>query len=370
MGQSRDITAVQTATILISTIIGVGVLNLPLIAVQAGGTGAPLLTLIAVLIGFIGLYSITKLGLRFPNQSIVGYSQIVLGKWIGRFYGLTIILFFTFLTAMASREFGEVVVAAVLKNTPIEVTVIVMLLMSAVFTRDDINTFTYIHNFYVPAILIPALIIVVLSFKNANPLYFQPIFYPLISNSLNHVFVGMLTVAALFQGFFIITIIIPYMQKPGKAMKSAIWGIGISGILYIMIVLAALSVFGVDEMKNLMWPTLELARATSLPGNLLQRLDVVFLAVWVTAVFTTIFSSYMLTVHSLSQFFRLQGHKTFSMFLLPIVFFIAMIPRNVFQMYDVIKIVGRIGLLLTILIPILILFTAIIRKLPEKKGGS
>ncbi|MBW8349471.1 spore germination protein [Bacillus sp. IITD106] len=370
MEQSREITAIQTATILISTIIGVGVLNLPLIAVQAADTGAPFLTLIAVLLGFVGLYIVTKLGMRFPDQSIIGYSQIVLGKWIGRMYGVMIILFFTFLTAMASREFGEVVVAAVLKNTPIEVTVIVMLLMAAIFTRDDINTFAYIHNFYVPAILFPGIIIVVLSFKNANPLYFQPIFQPLIANNLKQVLIGTLTVTALFQGSFIITIIIPYMKKTGKAMKSAIWGIGISGLLYVMIVFAALSVFGVDEMKNLMWPTLELARATSLPGNLLQRLDVVFLAVWVTAVFTTIFSSYMFTIHSLSQFFRLQGHKTFSFFLLPIVFFIAMIPRNMFQMYDVIKIVGRLGLLLTIVIPILIFITASVRKLPKNNGGK
>lgn len=370
MEHSRQITVIQVTSILISTIIGVGVLNLPLIAVMAAGTSAPILTFIAVLISFGGLYLVTKLGIRFPDQTIIGYSQVVLGKWIGRMYGILLILFFTFLTAMASREFGEVVVAAVLKNTPIEVTVIVMLLMAAIFTRDDLNTFAYIHNFYVPAIIVPGLLIVILSFKNANVLYFQPIVQPLFSEDLGHLFIGMLTVVALFQGFFIMTILIPSMQKPKKAMKAAFFGLGISGAFYVVVVLAALSVFGVEEMKNLMWPTLELARATSFPGNLLQRLDVVFLAIWVTAVFTTIFSSYMLTIHSLSQLFRLQGHKTFSFFLLPIVFLIAMIPRNVLQMYDVIKVVGRLGLLVTIGFPFFILFTAIIRKIPGKKGGQ
>ena len=370
MEHSRQITAVQATTILISTIIGVGVLNLPLIAVKAADTSAPMLTFLSVMVSFAGLYFITKLGIRFPDQTIIGYSQVVLGKWIGRMYGILIIIFFTFLTAMASREFGEVVVAAVLKNTPIEVTVIVMLLMAAIFTRNDLNTFAYIHNFYVPAIIVPGLIIVILSFKNANPLYFQPIIQPIYTKEFDHLFVGMLTVVALFQGFFIMTIVIPSMQKPKKAMKAAMFGLGISGAFYIVVVLAALSVFGVEEMKNLMWPTLELARATSLPGNLLQRLDVVFLAIWVTAVFTTIFSSYMLTIHSLSRFFRLQGHKSFSLFLLPFVFFLAMIPRNVLQMYDVIKIVGRLGLLVTIGFPFFILLIAVIRKIPGKKGGQ
>lgn len=368
MEHSREITLVQTAAILISTIIGVGVLNLPLIAVRAADTGAPFLTLLASLLAFVGIFLITKLGMKFPNKTIIGYSEVVLGKWIGSFYSILVIIFFTILTALTSREFGEVVVSAVLKETPLEITVIVMLLLASIFTRYDLNVFAYIHNFYVPAILFPALIIVILSFKNANTLYLQPIFHPVFTNDQGSVFIGVLTVAALFQGSFVLSIIIPSMQKPKKAMKAAFWGIAISGSLYIMIVIAALSVFGTEEMKNLTWPTLELARSTSLPGNLLQRLDVVFLAAWVTAVFTTIFSSYMFTTYALSRFFHFQDHKIFSYFLLPLVFVIAMIPRNVIQMYDVIKIVGRLGLIITIVFPALLLLTAKMRKLPVQKG--
>ncbi|CAM4012931.1 GerAB/ArcD/ProY family transporter [Lederbergia lenta] len=365
MTQLREITLVQTTTILISTIIGVGVLRLPLIAVRAADTGAPFITFLAVIISFIGLWAITKLGIQFPNQSIIHYSEKILGKWLGRLYGWMIIIFFLALTGFTSREFGAVVVTAVLKETPLEVTVIVMLFLAAIFTRDNINTFAYIHNFYVPIILVPVLIIVAVSLKNADPLYLQPIF---VSESTGMLLNGTLTIAALFQGAFIMTIIIPFMQKPKKAMKATIWGIFISGALYIMIVIATLAVFGPEEMKKTMWPTLELARATSLPGNILQRLDVVFLAVWVTAVFTTIFSSYMFSVQALKQIFRLQDHKLFSYFLLPIVFVIAMLPENTLQMYQIIGFVGKIGLLITIVSPFLLLIIAKLRKLTVKKG--
>lgn len=367
MEQSREITLVQIATILISTIVGVGVLHLPLITVQAANTGAPFLTFLASIIAFIGLFLITKLGMQFPEQTIIEYSEVILGKWIGRIYSLCVILFFSILTALASREFGEVVVSAVLKETPIEVTVIVMLLLAAIFSRVDLNIFAYIHNFYVPAIIFPALIIVVFSFKNANTLYLQPIFYPIFSNDLSGVLIGILTVAALFQGSFIISILIPSMQKPKKAMRAALWGMSISSGLYIITVIATLSVFGAWEMKNLMWPTLELARSTFLPGNVLQRLDVIFLAVWVTAVFTTILSSYMFTAQAISKLFNFTDHKLFSYFILPLLFLIAMIPRNVIQMYVVIKSIGRFGLIITIVFPALLLIIAKIRKLPEKR---
>src|SRR5690606_13131260 len=133
---------------------------------------------------------------------------------------------------------------------------------------------------------------------------------------------------------------------PRKAMKATIWGMLIAGGLYVAMVIAAVSVFGAEEVKKLLWPTLELAKATSLPANILERLDAAFLAVWVTAVFTTLLSSYFLTIQSMSKLFRLDNHKLFSFFLLPIVFILAMLPTNILNMYSIIQNVGRVGLVI------------------------
>src|SRR5690606_3566328 len=143
---------------------------------------------------------------------------------------------------------------------------------------------------------------------------------------------GVVTIASLFLGSFVITIVIPEMIKPFQAMKAAFWGWLISGGLYVLIVVAAVSVFGAEETKLLLWPTLELAKTTSLPANILERLDAAFLAVWVTAVFTSLFSSYYLIVQFASQMLRIRRHGMFSFFILPFVFVIAMMPQNVLQM--------------------------------------
>ena len=106
-------------------------------------------------------------------------------------------------------------------------------------------------------------------------------------------------------------------------MRSSIWAMLITGVLYILIVTATVSVFGAEETKKLLWPTLELAKATSLPANVLERLDAVFLAVWVTAVFTSLFSCYYFTIYSISKLFRLADHGMMSFFILPILFVLA-----------------------------------------------
>src|SRR5690606_29807972 len=149
-----------------------------------------------------------------------------------------------------------------LKQTPLEVTVIIMLLLACVSTRNDMTTFAYIHHFYLPVIVAPALLIIALSLKNAEVLNLQPIW----GNEPNGMFTGMLTVAALFQGSFILTMVIPAMRRPDKALKASFWGLFIAGGLYFMIVIATVAVFGSEEIKFLLWPTYELAKMTSLPA--------------------------------------------------------------------------------------------------------
>ncbi|QNK55914.1 endospore germination permease [Paenibacillus sp. PAMC21692] len=363
MENPRQITMIQAAAILFSTIIGVGVLALPLFAVRAANSGAPLITLLGMLLGFVGLWIITLLGMRFPNRSIVQYSEDILGKWPALLGNILIIVFFAVLTSLTAREFGEVVVTSVLKTTPVEVTVIVMLLLAAITTRNGITTFAYIHVFYTPILLVPALLIVALSFKNSDLINLQPIW----GNATGNMMPGILTIAALFQGSFILSAVIPAMRQPEKAMKASIVGMLFAGGLYITIVAATVSVFGSEEIEKLLWPTLELAKATSLPANILERLDAAFLAVWVTAVFTTLFSSYFLTIHSISKLFRLSDHRMLSFFLLAFVFILAMLPQNILQMYTIIQNFGRIGLIITIAYPGMLLAIALMRK---KRGES
>ncbi|MBD2871119.1 GerAB/ArcD/ProY family transporter [Paenibacillus arenilitoris] len=363
MQEEPKITVIQAAAVIISTIIGVGVLPLPLFAVRAADSGAPLVTLLGTIVAAVGLFIMTRLGMRFPDKTIIQYGEDLIGKWLGRLGTVILFIFFAVLTSLTAREFGEVVVTSVLQKTPVEVTVIIMLLLAAVSSRCSIYTFVYLHHFYFPALIVPVLLIAALSFKNSEVINLQPIW----GNEPHNILSGVMTVAALFQGSFILTLVIPAMKNPQKTMKASAWAMVIAGGLYVIIVIAAVSVFGAEEVKNLLWPTLELAKATSLPANILERLDAAFLAVWVTAVFTTLLSSYYLTIHTVKHLLRADDHKMFAFFCLPFVFVMAMLSKNIVQLYDTIELFGRIGLIVTIGYPALLLAVSLIRGKKETR---
>lgn len=341
----RSITALEVIAILFGSTAGVGVLAAPRLTVEAGTTAGPLVAMGGILVALIGAVVLATLGMRFPEESIVTYAHRLIGKWPSRVVTVFIIGYFAILTALSAREFGKVAVTAVLPQTPVEVTTFVMIGLVAVAARNSMSTFSYIHLFYFPMIVAPVAFITVLSLKNANFLYLQPIRG---TNSLISMGQGSLVITALLQGWFVLTIIIPAMRERHKAMKATLIGMVLSGGVYLFTVIAALAVFGPEEIRLLYWPTLELAKTTLLPGEVLERLDAIFISVWVIAVFTSMYSTYYLTLEAFRQLTKLRDLRMCSLPFSVVIFFVAMLPPNIVQLYRVIKIVGLYGLILTV----------------------
>jgi len=359
----REITVIQAVVIQISTMIGVGILSFPRIAVDAGGTGAPFVTLMGMVVAFFGLLLITILGTRFPEQSVIRYSEVIAGKFLGRVGSLLIISYFLVITGLNARLFSEVVNVAILKSTPIEMIVLILLLLAAISARNDIKTFAYIHLFYLPFIPLPGLLIFTTALKNADWINLQPLWGNQISGM--GMLTGILSIAALCQGSFVFTMVIPSMRRPQKAMQASIWGMSITAIAYIIVVAIVVAVFGPEETMQLLWPTFELARNTFFPANVLERMDVLFLIGWLIVVYTTLYSNYFLTVRGASELFRLRDDRMLTLFGFPFAFWIAMLPQNVSQLYQILGFVGISGFTITIIYPLILLVVAVIRK---KKG--
>jgi spore germination protein len=354
MNKPKTITVMQFAMNLGTTIIGVGLLAFPRITAQHAGTGAPLATLLGVLLMLGCALMLSYLGHQYPNMTLFEYSDKLLGRWLGRIVTLALVLYFLELEAMAAREFGEVVVTSVLQRTPLEITILIMLVLAATAARNDVTVFSRILTFYMPFVYIPVLVLIALTLRSARLTNILPIIsFGYQTNVSNYVY-AILFVACLFQNYMITGLLTPYMYQTNKAWKGALIGVVAAGAVYLILDVATLAVFGTEEMKNLIWPTLELAKTAAIPLFFLERLDPVFLAVWVTAVFTAIFASYYFSIQGLVHLFNFQDHRAFTSLLVPVVFLAAMQPSNIVDVYRMVQWVGLSGLVLTVGIPALL----------------
>ncbi|WP_068773362.1 endospore germination permease [Paenibacillus sp. FJAT-26967] len=362
MNNHPQISNLQAGSILVTTLIGIGVLPLPRVAVLAGENSAPLVTLVAIVVAALIVTAWSLLGIRFPRQSPVVYGKTIIGKWLSGLFIVVITAYFIVTTAITFREFGEVMNTFVLRQTPLEIIIMMMLLLVAVTARKDIYSFSLIHSFYMPFVIFPALFIVILSLGNVDWLNLQPV----LRTPDMKFWMGSLGIAALFRNVLIYTYIIPRMENPRTAMRIGIISTSISGGLYLLLVIASVGVFGPQEIKLLLWPTLELGRATIIPGEFLERLDATFLIVWVISVFNSLLSGYYFIVLTLKEQLGLKDHRMIATLLLPFFFLFSMLPQNLLQLYTISSIMVPGGLLLLVGYPCILLVVAYIRK----KGGG
>lgn len=370
MNKPKIVTDLQLLMCIATTVIGVGILAFPRITVKYTSTGAPMSTLLGFLLVFLVCVTLAYLGEKYPEKTLFEYSDLLLSKWLGGVLTLAVSIYFIELAALAAREFGEVVITSVLPRTPLEVTVFIMLVLAVISSRSDVAVFTRIITFFMPIVYFPALVIVMLTLKSATFTNIIPVANVFYQTTWAKMLRSSLTVAAVLQNFMIIGLLTPFMYQPKKARKSVSLGIGLAGVLYLILIFATLSVFGFEEINNLLWPTLELAKTAAFPTLFFERLDPIFIAVWVTAVFTAILSSYYIALQGLTHLLRFTNHKALTFLLFPFVFILAMQSSNEVNLYDVIEMVGLIGLPLTVGFPFLLFLIHLIKNFIQKKRGQ
>jgi spore germination protein len=360
----------QSSSLIASTLIGVGVLTLPRVTASEAQEAAWMATILGAIIAVMVLVVITKIGFRFPKKGIVSYSASILGsdkkKWwfIGRLLSLPIVFillgYWLTTTAMIARTFGEVVVTAVLRQTPLEVTIITMLLTALLLVMYDVEVLARVNEILLPIIVIPVLFIAFLSFQSFQLEFILPVWPGL---SLRDFFMGVLLTLFAYQGYELITVFSAYTHITKKTMRLNIIGLLIPAFVYLLIVIAGVSVFGNEELSMLMWPTLELVKVTQVPGLILERMESAFLGVWVAAVFTTTANVYYATTIVTSQFFGLEKYRRWiGLAFLPLLFFLSLQPDNVIALFEWQQYIGYTGLFASFVFPLLLTVIAKIRK--------
>jgi spore germination protein len=112
-----------------------------------------------------------------------------------------------------------------------------------------------------------------------------------------------------YSGLSVLLAFMGYYRYPHRAMTPHLSGVGVVVFFYWLTLTASVAVFGTYEMKNLLWPTLDLVTVTTVPGMILERLESAFLAIWMVAVFTTLINLYAALVDVLVRWLRLQEKR-------------------------------------------------------------
>ncbi|MGN8770198.1 GerAB/ArcD/ProY family transporter [Paenibacillus barengoltzii] len=361
MQKIEKLSTIQLAIVISSTIFGPYVLSFPQLIAQTADNAAPLMTVVGSCCAAFSLFVFTRLSQRFSDQTLLSYSQTVIGKLPALFANCIVFACFFITTALMFRQFGEVLSTVVFRKTPIEMSILMMLILVALSCRRNSIQFAYVHLFYWPFVIFPLLFLIFMSMKSVHFLNWLPV----LGNEAPNWPLAILSTASLYLGSFIITMLLPITEKPARAMKSVMLGIAVSASLYLLLVLSTIGIYGVRETLLLIYPTLEMARSIAVGGDVIERMDALFIIMWVINVYTTMFSTYYITSITFSKLLKFQDHRLVTTLLIPFLFGVSLLPQDQFQLYRFSRIADESSYLFLTGYALLLWIVSVIRR----KGG-
>lgn len=353
----------QIAMIVIMVLSGAGVFSLPRVLAETAGSNSLVMLVIGGAISLIAIYIIVNLNNRFPGKTLPDYCSEIIGTVPTKILMTIYAIYFIFFIGFEVRVISEIIKMFLLTDTPSEVIMLCMILTSTYAVRGGVECIGRTAELFFPLLFIPFFLLLLPGLTDMDFSNLLPVFYGFQKKLTD----AIPTMALSLAGYETLLFYIGFMKEPKKAYKYASFGMIYVIVFYMITTGLCISKFGVEWNKKMVWPVLGYVRSINLPGLFIERLDGVMLGIWILAIYTTIIILYFSLTFSLSKIFGTKEQKQYALLVVPAIYFAALTPQNPAQILEMPVYVNQfVGNVLKILVPLLLLLIALIRK----KGGA
>lgn len=329
-------------------------------AIKDAGRDAWISVLLAYGIGTLMGLVIIKLGLRFPNKTIIQYLPKIFGSFLGKLVGLIYILSFLLFTAIVYREEAEVM-AFFLEETPPIAIIILDSLLIVYLMKKGFKVFARTLELIVPVVIfLIILLLLLISFnlewKNLTPILEEG-FLPVLKGIPLQL--GFAMEGSLFMGLWL-----PCLIKKNKGIKNVLIGIPLIGILLTILVVVTIAFTGTELTVKQTIPIFYMSRYIFI-ANFLTGFETIFIILWLAAHYFSLLMFFYPTVVGLAQWLNLKDYKSLVLPLTAISVTLAIAPSNAM---DILKLDNLNNLYVVLPLSLLILIAwliAVVRKLDE-----
>ncbi|MDI7740586.1 GerAB/ArcD/ProY family transporter [Lysinibacillus fusiformis] len=235
---------------------------------------------LAVLLGLAGgcglFWIYHRLYSYYPDIPLTEYMQRILGSFLGKVLAFFYVLYFMYIAARVLRDFGEMLIIVFYPQTPLFLMNVLMVLVVVYTIRKGIEVIARAGELlFIFMILLGISCIVlitvsgIIEISNLEPLL-QEGLKPVLKTAFTQ------TLYFPFGEAIVFAMILPYLKKAPKSLKTGLLGLGLSGLIIALIMAMNISVLGVNLISRSHFPLLSTIQTIEFAG-FLQRLDITFM---------------------------------------------------------------------------------------------
>ncbi|MFC0190036.1 GerAB/ArcD/ProY family transporter [Fictibacillus aquaticus] len=348
----------QTTIILINMMLAAGILTLPRVATEKMMTpDAWIAVIVGGLISMVIALIMVKLCEQYPDKTFYQYNQVIVGKTLGSIISLAVVFYFLLLAALEVRVMAETTGLFLLQGTPIWAIIMPFIWIGLYLTLGGINAVARLLEIIFPITVLFFIVVVFLGLK----IFELDNLRPVLGMGIKPIIDGVPATALSYSGYEIILIIYMFMQNQEKAKKVVLIGIGVPLIFYTLTLVVIVGALSVEGVLSQTWPVLTFIRGYEITGLFFERFDSLLLVIWIMEIFSTFIVSYFAVAMGLAQVFK-KDTKIFYWGVLPVVYLIAMTPKNINSLFAFGGWISKFGFVLFGTIPGLLLLLSYIRR--------
>lgn len=303
MIEKGKISALQMGILMYSTIMATAILSLPSITMKHAGRDMWISPFWGSIVGFALTYITYRAHKLYPGQNFIQYSELALGRILGRCCGLVLLFMHFHDTGFIIREYGEFIIGNFLSHTPVTLVMGCLVVVSAFAVRGGVEVIARCAQVFVPLFILLLLLLMLLLYPEYKPYNILPVMENGIGSSLR----GSLPVQSWFSDFFMLSFLLPALSDRNKGVK---WGlIAITGIAATMVLtnMAILMVFG-DLTEDYNYPFMVASRYIGL-ADFVEHLESITMSVWVLVMFIKVCMYYYIFVLGAAQWLKLTDYR-------------------------------------------------------------
>ncbi len=351
------ITSKQLIFILIGSQIATGIFSLPRLVTTEAGTHGWLAVIVGAIPAYISIWLIVNLGNKFPGQNFVGLSKQLFGKYLGSFLVIAFIIYIVIYQSIVIRIFVETTSLYMLPSTPIPV-ILFLVQASVVYIVMQGGKVIGRLNELLFYISVAILLLLLCAFSQADCTNILP----LGDIDLGGLWQGALSASYAYAGTEVLLVVFFMVNNKDKALKAALTGQTIVLVIYFIVVVLSILVFGIYAMEEMLRPLLILLKGVEFP--LFDRLELFFLSFWMGLGIRPVINLGLAAAYSSSMLINrnFNYYKIIVLLTGILMYFIALIPKNVLQAMEWSVYIGYVYLGVALSYPLLYSLLGFLRR--------
>ncbi|MCA0148017.1 MULTISPECIES: GerAB/ArcD/ProY family transporter [Rossellomorea] len=364
-----NLTSIQLIFFIIQTQIGVGVLGLPFSVFSVSKSDAWISVLLAGFIVQVLIVLFWILGRRFPKKTLFQYSRQLLGKVAGSIVNISFILYGVLVTALILMYSTAIIKTWVLPLTPKWIVMFLLIFTGIYLGKEKVAAISDVY--VVVSSLIFFLLLISVVVLVTYPIEWRYLL-PIGQSGGIQILKGAKEAYFSMLGFELLLFLFPYFQHNGE--RSVLYSASIANLFvtmtYTFLTIVSLITFSPEEIVIVPQPVLYFVKSLYL--QIVERIDLVFMSLWVVNVITSLTSYLFLSTEGSIHTFRWFKRKRYIYTLLfgMVAFIIALIPGKEGEMEIYNKMVINLSYLYILVIPVILLSISYLFKKTERGGDA